>query len=124
MVIGHFLSSVAAAAQDKTPVHGVKFDNKHAQENFKFEVVSVRPVAANTFTKNISGLTPDGFTAKLPVWGFIMLAYAPEEFPAVLLPDGATRISNKPNWSNDSYVINARVAESDRVTQNPKTKPN
>jgi uncharacterized protein (TIGR03435 family) len=83
------------------------------QKDFKFEVVSIRPVSPQS-TAERPGLTPDGFDAQIPLYNMIMLAYAPEEFPAWANSNGATRISNPPSWIWDRFEINAHVADSDR----------
>lgn len=112
LVIGHGLSSVASSAQGRTASQGDKFGTKSVTDGFKFEVVSIRPVSSQ-YPQQRAGITPDGLDTQVSLWYMIMRAYAPEEFPAFLSLNSATRIDNPPKWSGDLYEINARVAAGD-----------
>jgi uncharacterized protein (TIGR03435 family) len=104
-------SAQPVPAQGGTAAHGDKFGAESVKKDFKFEVVSIRPVSPQS-TAERPGPTPDGFDAQIPLYNMIMLAYAPEEFLAWL--NGPTRISNPPQSIWDHYEINARVADEDR----------
>jgi len=107
------LASVCLLATLSTAPSVAQSSDTAQTKDFKFEVVSIRPVAAQS-TAQMPGPTPDGFDAQIPLYNMIMLAYAPEEFPAWANSNGATRISNPPSWIWDRFEINARVADSDR----------
>lgn len=107
------LFSIPAVAQNSTTVHKNTSRARTENRDFKFEVVSIRPLSQPGATRR-SGLTPDGFNSQLPVRDMIMQAYDPEEWPAWLTGKGTTQISNPPQSIWDYYEINARVADQDR----------
>jgi len=107
-----FTALAATFASPQTPTQSDKVATESVRNDFKFDVVSVRPVPTGGLAP-LPGFTPNGFNGQLSVRLMILFCYAPEEFPASLNPNGATRISNPPNWIDDFYEINARVADAD-----------
>ena len=113
LMIGSGLLGVVAAAQGRTAAHGDKFDTESVKEDFKFEVVSIRPLSKPGAAPR-PGITPDGFNSQLSVRDMITQAYDPGEWLAGLAGNGTTQISNPPQSLSDWYEINARVADEDR----------
>jgi uncharacterized protein (TIGR03435 family) len=99
---GTALLSVPAAAQNGG--HGAG----KARE-FKFEVLSIRPIQPGAPLSINTDPSPSGFVARLSIWQTIMLAYA----PGTSANWGTTQIRNSPSWSGEFYDINARVADAD-----------
>jgi|ERR1017187_1693913 uncharacterized protein (TIGR03435 family) len=112
LMIGSGLLGVVAAAQGRTAAHGDKFGTESVKEDFKFEVVSIRPLSKPG--PMFAQITPDGFNSQLPVRNIIMQAYDPGLWLAGLSSNGTTQISNPPQSISDYYEINARVADEDR----------
>lgn len=103
--------SGAAMAQSKGNGEGslVKGSEGLKAADFRFEVVSIRPVAPGS---PISGLndrpTPNGFTSRLTLAQAILIAYAGDT-----LNWGLLKMLNRPDWIGDYYDVNARVSQSD-----------
>lgn len=114
LIIAPGLSSASAPAQANKAIHVDTSRTDSGKEDFRFEVVSIRPLS-KPMAEPRPGLTPDGFNTQLSVRDMIMWAYASEEWPAWLTGNGATRIGgNPPQLIGDYYEINARVADTDR----------
>jgi uncharacterized protein (TIGR03435 family) len=114
LVLAYGLSSGVANGQLTTAAHADKSGTESLSDNFKFEVVSVRPVSMPRFGPHFN-ITQNGFNGELPLWSMIRGCYAPEEFLSWARrdSDGAIRVNNLPNWSDNYYEIKAHVADGD-----------
>jgi len=110
LILLAILSTTLAFAQ--TAVHQAKPSTASPKDDFKFEVVSVRPIAGQHYGFR-SDPTPSGFNAELSLDSMIKMCFTPEWFPQWYLFGAPLSISNEPNWGGDSYEIKARVADSD-----------
>ncbi len=82
-----------------------------AAKDFRFEVVSIRPVDLDHSGLG-GGRTPDGYRAAWTLYELIKLGYRLDDEPTdpSRVAD-STNVVNAPNWG--WYQVNARVAEKD-----------
>jgi hypothetical protein len=110
-------SAQPVPAQGGTAAHGDKFGAESVKKDFKFEVVSIRPVSPQS-TAERPGPTPDGFDAQIPLYNMIMLAYAPEEFLAFLRLNSDPLGSSNPPQSSLGPLRDQRTRRG-RATAKP-----
>jgi uncharacterized protein (TIGR03435 family) len=106
LVLGSPASIVPLSAQDsrvRSPA-----DSAQDHKQVTFEVISIRPhkPGADPLDRQY---TPDGYRATITIQWAIELAYMPQP----PLPWSSLKILHAPDWTNDWYDIDARVAPKD-----------
>lgn len=110
LLAGVALSSNSVRAQEThgarkpTEQHGIA-----SQKEFKFEVVSIRPLKPGAPGVTTLKPTPTGYHARMSVGYLIMAAYV----PGLFADWKNTPLLNAPKWIYDWYEINARVSNED-----------
>lgn len=93
------------------------------QKDFKFEVCSIKPLAADR-APGITFPTPNGFSTSAFLWQLVVFAYGPPFPLSNLALSASTEVRNLPNWApHQPYAIDARVSQSD-LTARQNQKPN
>jgi uncharacterized protein (TIGR03435 family) len=78
-------------------------------KEFRFEVVSMRPMNFGMGVTVNMAPSPNGFDSHLSLWQAIILAYTSEDITSW----GSVEVRGAPKWIGDFYDIRARVARGD-----------
>jgi uncharacterized protein (TIGR03435 family) len=80
-----------------------------AASEFKFEVLSLRPIQPGAALSLTTAPTPNGYVGRMSVWQMIMLAHVSVNYTEW----AATEMLNPPKWVGEFYDIDARVSQAD-----------
>jgi bla regulator protein BlaR1 len=109
LAVGTAELSRSAASQSSPAAQDANGASNATRKDIKFEVFSIRPSKADAAQAGID-VTPSGFKATMNLWSLIMLAFNPQ----LPLYWKDVKIQNAPQWlSDDSYSVDARVADAD-----------